>query len=610
MSKIRLLPLNLINQIAAGEVIERPASALKEMVENAIDAGANNINITLREGGRNYMCIEDNGRGMTRDELKLAIQRHATSKLPDDDLFNIKTLGFRGEALPSIGAVSRLKIISRQADQTESWAISVEGGNESDTTPAQRDVGTTVEVRDLFYATPARLKFLKTAVTETSYCTEVIQRIAMTNPQVSFCLKNEAKTLLDARAQEGENSLLKRISSILGNDFMENSLAVTAERSGYTLHGYTCLPTLNKANAKAQFLFVNNRPVKDKVLQGAVRAAYQDFLARDRFPLVALFLEMDPMLVDMNVHPAKTEVRFRDAGSVRSLIVSGLKAALNSAGHRASTTIAATALDAMRPSIPFATTATLPFKPTSHSGGSNYNYGSARNNMFQQPYSAAAAVNISQASAQVFEDDAPSDTTFQSEELMPPLGLAKAQLHQTYIVAQNADGIVIVDQHAAHERLVYETMKEKIKVMGLERQSLLSPEIVNLDEESANKLIAISDQLGAFGLGIEPFGDNAVLVRETPSILGNINVQQLIHDLVDEIERFGEAVSLKEKVEELCGTMACHGSIRSGRILNIDEMNALLRQMEETPHSGQCNHGRPTYVELKLNDIEKLFGRR
>ena len=597
---IRLLPETIINQIAAGEVVERPASAVKELVENSLDARALRIEIALRDGGKSLIAVTDDGSGMSPEEIKVAIKRHATSKLPGDDLFDIETMGFRGEALPSLGAVSRMTITSRQPDAESAWVLHVEGGRVGEPTPAAHSSGTRVEIRDLFYATPARLKFLKSDRTETSRIIDVIKRLAMARPDVAFTLHDGARERLRVSTASGDflDSRLDRLGAIMGREFAENALRIKADRDGVRLDGYAGVPTLNRANAMQQFLFVNDRPVRDRLLFGAVRAAYMDFLARNRHPMVALFLEIDPRLVDINVHPAKAEVRFRDAGTVRGLIIGALKHALAEAGHRASTTVSAAALGAVQPAQKH-----LP------SVGSYGNY---------QRQLMSTSRGLSEAAAGFQAPlDAPITPSAMSEiGPMPqetsdyPLGAARAQVHETYIVTQTDDGIVIVDQHAAHERLVYESMKRSLDGSGISRQVLLIPEVVELGEAEAAWLTVRAEELAELGLVLEAFGEGAVLVREVPALLGQINAKALVRDLADELVAFGDAYSLKEKLEEVCGTMACHGSVRAGRRLNADEMNALLREMEATPHSGQCNHGRPTYVELKLADIERLFGRR
>jgi DNA mismatch repair protein MutL len=609
---IRRLPETLVNQIAAGEVVERPAAAVKELVENALDAGARHIDVELRDGGRALIAVTDDGCGMAPEELLLAVERHATSKLPDDDLVHIATLGFRGEALPSIGAVARLTVTSRAAGADEAWSLAVEGGRAGRPVPAAHAKGTRVEVRDLFFATPARLKFLKAARTETQHAQDSLARLAMAHPGVGFTLGDGERRLLSLAPAEGElfAGRLKRLAALMGRDFADNALAIEAQREGLRLTGYAGLPTLNRGNAQHQYLFVNGRPVRDKLLYGAIRGAYQDFLARDRHPLVALFLELPPDEVDVNVHPAKAEVRFRDPGLVRGLIVSACRHALAEAGHRASTTVSDSALGA--------------FRPQSQPGFQSA-WGAPRSSLPRGLAEATAAYHapLQQVRATTLPglDGAPAAANAQAvareaaeAERFPidqyPLGAARAQLHGTYVVAQTADGMVIVDQHAAHERLVYERMKQQLGDSGVKRQMLLLPEVVELDGPAAERLAERAGELAELGLVLEAFGPGAVVVREVPALLGEVDVRGLVRDLADELAELGEALALKERLEEVCGTLACHGSVRAGRRLNAEEMNALLRQMEATPHSGQCNHGRPTYVELKLADIEKLFGRR
>jgi DNA mismatch repair protein MutL len=596
---IRQLPTVLVNRIAAGEVIERPAAVVKELVENAIDAGAARIEVALVAGGQSLIAVTDDGIGMTAEELSLAVERHCTSKLPDDDLLRIRSLGFRGEALPSIGAVSRMTVTSRRRGADGAWALAVEGGAKHAAQPAALAAGTRIEVRDLFYATPARLKFLKSARAEREQAVDAVARLAMAYPAIAFLVTgddNRVVLRLNAAAVGDEDERRRaRLAAILGADFADNALAISAAREGHVLSGLAGLPTLNRATARAQYLFVNGRPVRDKLLVGAVRGAYQDFLARDRHPMVALFLAAPEEEVDVNVHPAKAEVRFRDAALVRGLIVGALRHALQAAGHRASTTVAEDALAAFRPGFGFG-----------HGGGGHYAYA--------MPH----APGLAEAAA-AYEAQAPLDHLAPGARPAPalapepspfPLGAAVAQLHDTYLVAQTADGLVIVDQHAAHERLVYERMKEALDAAGVPRQILLLPEVVELDEASAARVAARAQQLAELGLVLERFGSGAVVVREVPALVTGLDVAGLVRDLAEELAEWGEALSLKERLETVCGTIACHGSVRAGRRLNPQEMNALLRQMEATPHSGQCNHGRPTYVELKLADIERLFGRR
>jgi DNA mismatch repair protein MutL len=596
---IRLLPPNLVNQIAAGEVVERPASVVKELVENALDAGAQRIDVTLRDGGRALIAVSDDGHGMGRDELALAIERHATSKLPGDDLVHINQFGFRGEALPAIGAVGRLTITTRRREAEHGWRLSVEGGARSPIEPAPANPGTRVELRDLFYAVPARLKFLKSARSELNAVTEIVERLAMAHPEVAFSLSDDERNVLRLHAEttdlieEAESARLKRLSAVMGRDFAENAAPVEAVRDGHRITGFAGLPTLNRATASMQYLFVNGRPVKDRLLVGAIRGAYQDFLARDRHPLAVLFVDCAPEDVDVNVHPAKAEVRFRDAALVRGLIVGGIRHALSGAGHRASSTVAAATLQGFSaPPMPSYHAMLLATPSVAH--------------LAAQAVAAFAPLDPEMARPSVRAEAAPETTALRDY----PLGVARAQLHGTYIVAQTADGIVIVDQHAAHERLVYERMKQALAATGIARQALLIPEVVELDQPAAERLLSRAAELEELGLVIESFGPATVVVREVPALLGATDVHGLLRDLADELAEFDAALSLKERLEHVCGTMACHGSVRAGRQLNQAEMDALLRQMEATPHSGQCNHGRPTYVELKLADIERLFGRR
>ena len=608
---IRLLPNDLINKIAAGEVIERPASAVKELVENSIDAGATKIEIIMRNGGRTFISVTDNGCGMSKRDLVLAVERHATSKLPTDNLDSISTLGFRGEALPSIGAVSRLTIKTRSKDMDTGWSINVTGGDIEAVVPSSLKIGTQVEIRDLFYATPARLKFLKTDRTETGRTIEVIRRIAMVNPNISFTLNDGTRTNIRFNVAQGNlpNIQLSRIGEVLGRDFEENSLLIEAEREGFILTGYAGLPTLNKRTSSHQFLFVNGRPVQDKLLYGAVRAAYSDFLAYDRHPFVVLFLNAPGSTLDVNVHPAKSEVRFQEPGLVRGLIIGALKKALVEAGYQTSSTISNAALGILNKSISKISPAGV------RSSGQSYKTREpSQNNYLPSSFanSEIAYGHLDLNSAPMARTDSPSHQSSESlnEIASFPLGAAQAQLHKNYIVAQTNEGLVIVDQHAAHERLVYEKMKIDLKEGGIKRQVLLIPEVVDLEHVKIQRLLELKDGFARLGLILEKFGEGAVLVREIPSILGDINVKNLVIDIVDELEEFGSSTVLEDKLGHICGTIACHSSVRSGRILRVEEMNALLREMEATPHSGQCNHGRPTYVELKLSDIEKLFGRR
>jgi DNA mismatch repair protein MutL len=604
LSSIRQLPPVLVNRIAAGEVIERPAAAVKELVENAIDAGATHIDVALREGGQALIAVADDGSGMSAAELSLAVERHCTSKLPDDDLLHIKSLGFRGEALPSIGAVSRLSIVTRQRGG-DAMRLAVEGGDKGAVEPASLNPGTRVEVRDLFFATPARLKFLKSVRAERDAAIDAVTRLAMAYPAIAFTVTGDEgreHLRLDAIGPSllPSDARRERLAAILGRDFTDNAIPIEAERQGAILTGFAALPTFNRATSRDQYLFVNSRPVRDKLLGGAVRGAYADFLARDRHAMVALFLDLPESELDVNVHPAKAEVRFRDAALVRGLIVGALRHAIGGAGHRASSNTAEQALAAFRPEP-------MPGRVFAYPPRQAVTRGLAETAaaLYQpnwQPDLAAALTALAASPTDSVAADAP--------ERGFPLGAACAQLHDTYVVAQTTDGIVIVDQHAAHERLVYERMKESMAASGVARQLLLLPEVVELDEAAADRIAARAPELAELGLVLEKFGRGAVVVREVPALLGETDVKGMVRDLADELAELGDALALKEKLEEVCGTMACHGSVRAGRRLNQTEMNALLRQMEATPHSGQCNHGRPTYVELRLSDIERLFGRR
>ncbi len=608
---IRRLPPEMINRIAAGEVVERPASAVKELVENALDAGALEIQVQADGGGLTRILVADDGNGLAADQLSLAVERHATSKLsPGDDgeydLLRIATLGFRGEALPSIGSVSRLLITSRARGLAEAHAIFIEGGAVTPVAPAgfPGPHGARVEVRDLFYATPARLKFMKSERAEALAITEEIKRQAMAHEAVGFALDLDGRRTLRLPAEApGVEGRLARLATLLGRDFSDNALLIDHDREGVRLTGYAGLPTFNRGNAAHQYLFVNGRPVRDRLLQGALRGAYADFLARDRHPVAALYVELNAGLVDVNVRPAKAEVRFRDPGLVRGLIVSGLRHSLAAAGHRASTTVSMAALGGFRPGV-------MAQQP---SGGG---FSAWRQGGWTPAAAVAASIpGLGDVSARaedawspgMAEADAPAPV-FDAVDF--PLGAARAQVHETYIVAQTRDGVVIVDQHAAHERLVYERMKGELDAGGVARQVLLLPEVVDLDPAEAERVLARADELAALGLIVEPFGAGAVLVREVPALLGDTDAAGLIRDIADDLAEHGQALALKERLADVCSTMACHGSVRAGRRLSAPEMNALLRQMEATPHSGQCNHGRPTYVELKLADIERLFGRR
>ncbi|UWQ62759.1 DNA mismatch repair endonuclease MutL [Leisingera caerulea] len=627
---IRQLDDSAINRIAAGEVVERPASAVKELVENAIDAGATRITVEIADGGKTLIRVTDDGCGMTPEDLPLALSRHATSKIDGTDLLNIHTFGFRGEALPSLGAVGRLTITSRAAGY-EAAQIRVYGGKLEPVKPAALRAGTIVELRDLFFATPARLKFMRTDRAESQAISDTVKRLAMAEPSVGFTLRDvsgggDGRVTFRADPLSGDlfDALHGRLASVLGREFAENALKIDATREGIRLYGYAALPTYSRGAAVAQFLFVNTRPVKDKMLTGALRAAYFDFLSRDRHPAAALFIDCDPQLVDVNVHPAKSEVRFRDPGLARGLIVSSLRHALAEAGHRASTTVAGATLGAMKPEQPIASGAPRIYQMDRSSyGARSLSYAAQSPGHPQAPsndtppsqgfaeLAGAYSGRVTEVAEAPVAPGQPLDTP---EAAAPgaerlPLGAARGQVHENYIIAQTADGMVIVDQHAAHERLVYEKLKRQMAENGVAAQALLIPEIVELSDNECACLLGVADELAKFGLGIEAFGGTAVAVRETPAILGEVNAEAMIKDILDELSDQGESQLVQAKIEAILSRMACHGSIRSGRRMRGEEMNALLREMEATPHSGQCNHGRPTYVELKLADIERLFGR-
>ena len=589
---IRQLDETAINQIAAGEVVERPASAIKELVENAIDAGASRIDVDYADGGKRLIQVTDNGCGIASEDLALAMSRHATSKIDGSDLLNIQSFGFRGEALPSLGAVGKLTLTSRTA--TGSGAeLQVMGGQLSPVRPAAMQPGTRATLRDLFYATPARLKFLRSDRAEAQAIADVVKRLAMAEPAIAFSLRDTVtdRMVFQVQAEQGDmfSALRGRLGQIMGRDFVDNAIAVDAEREGINLTGFAGLPTYSRGAAVAQYLFVNGRPVRDKLLLGALRGAYADFLSRDRHPAVALFVECDPTLVDVNVHPAKSEVRFREPAMVRGLIVSGLRHALAEAGHRASTTVSSAALGAFTP------------EPTGQPRV--YQMDRPRNAPGYSGLAETATMFEPQPSARV-EEDAP-----QVEAQHRPLGAARAQLHENYILSQTEDGLVIVDAHAAHERLVYEKLKAQMANTGVGAQALLIPEVISLSEGDMALLMEQNATLSQMGLSIEPFGQGAVAVQSVPALLGHVDVQRLVLDIVDELSDGGTQQSLQTQLDAILSRVACHGSVRTGRRMQADEMNALLREMEATPHSGQCNHGRPTYVSLAMSDIEKLFGR-
>lgn len=604
---IRQLDDAAINRIAAGEVVERPASAVKELVENALDAGARRVEVAYADGGKTLIRVTDDGCGIAPEDLALALSRHATSKIDGSDLLDIHTFGFRGEALPSLGAVGRLTITSRVTGKAAA-SIVVEGGQMAAVKPAALSNGSIVELRDLFYATPARLKFMRTDRAEAQAISDVVKRLAMAEPFVGFTLRDltsggEGRVTFRTDAESGDlfDALHGRLARVLGAEFAENALRIDATREGLHLTGYAALPTYSRGSAVAQYLFVNGRPVKDKLLFGALRGAYFDFLSRDRHPAAALFITCDPHLVDVNVHPAKSEVRFREPGLARGLIVSALRQALAEAGHRASTTVAGATLGAFRPEV---TGRVYQMdRPSLGARATGYQMQAPASAQMETPGFAENPMAMS-ARFEAVETTA-DDTLLQSH----PLGAARAQVHENYIVAQTADGMVIVDQHAAHERLVYEKLKRQMAENGVSAQALLIPEIVELSEADCARLLSVAGDLTKLGLTIEPFGGDAVAVRETPAILGKVDARAMVLDILDELDDQGESHLVQARIEAILSRVACHGSIRSGRRMQADEMNALLREMEATPHSGQCNHGRPTYVELKLVDIERLFGR-
>jgi len=584
---IRQLDAAAINRIAAGEVVERPASAVKELLENALDAGARRVEVVYADGGKTLIRVSDDGCGIAAGDLPLAMARHATSKIDGSDLLDIRSFGFRGEALPSLGAVGRLRITSRVPGAAAAM-IAVNGSVMEPVRPAALNAGTVVELRDLFYATPARLKFLRSDRAEALAIADVVRRLAMAEPFVSFTLRDasggEDRVVFRAEAENGDlwDAVRGRLARVLGRDFADNALRIEAERDGLHLSGYAALPTYSRGSAVVQHLFVNGRPVRDKLLIGALRGAYADVLSRDRHPAAALFLDCDPHLVDVNVHPAKAEVRFRDPALVRGLIVAALRHALAGAGHRASDTVAGETLAAMQPRI----------------------------YQMDRP-SQGARVASYQAQAPGFAEMAAPSARFEPEVVAEgPLGAARAQVHENYIIAQTPTGIVIVDQHAAHERLVYERLQRQMEEHGVAAQALLIPEIVEIGADDAARLLGMAEELALAGLSIEGFGRGAVAVRATPALLGPVDAGAMLRDILDELDDLGTSGTVQARVLAILSRVACHGSIRSGRRMQADEMNALLREMEATPRAGQCNHGRPTYVELKLADIERLFGRR
>ena len=599
---IRVLPSQLVNQIAAGEVIERPSSVVKELVENAVDAGASSVEVHLNDGGKTLITVTDDGKGMSREELALAVERHATSKLPDDNLFNICFFGFRGEALPSIASVSRLSIMTRQKDDDNAWKIEVNGGKKSEVIPTSAVKGTRIEVRDLFYAAPARLKFLKTAASETANCVDVVNRIALAHPDIAFALYADGKKKLSYPASSGDlfASRLERMGAVMGKDFKENAILVDATRENLHISGYISLPTLNKANSLSQFLFVNGRPVRDKLLLGAIKAAYQDVLTAGRYPMCALFFDLPPQDVDVNVHPTKAEVRFYDNQLVRGLLVSSLRSALVRASSKTSNTLDLAQI--ARVESPQDEAFELHehvamFSEKTPKILQSLNVCGGRKQTVLPDLEYKFSVRTEEPVSEISQDD------------IGPLGVAKAQFNDTYIISQTTDSLIIVDQHAAHERIVMEKLKAGLNSHQQASQILLIPEVVELSLPEKNRLVQAASELAKLGLELEEFGPTAVLVRATPALLGEVDTQELVHDLAEQMVEWGSGFELREKLHLVCATFACHSSVRAGRRLTVEEMNRLLREMENTPHSGQCNHGRPTYVELKMKDIAKLFDR-
>ena len=596
---IRQLPEDLINRIAAGEVVERPASVVKELVENAVDAGASRITVTTATGGKGLIRIEDDGHGMDRDDLLLSVERHATSKLSADDLDDIRTLGFRGEALASIGSVAELTIASRTHDAESGLRLELRHGVRHGPVPLAMNRGTIVEVRNLFANVPARLKFLKSDRAEAGAITDVVKRLAMANPGVHFVLTGTDRSVSNWPAVSGAGALQARLAQVIGDDFAQNSVQLATARHGVVVAGLAGLPTYTRANSLSQFYFVNGRSVRDKVLVGAVRAAYADYTFRDRFPVIALYLAVDPAEVDVNVHPAKAELRFRDAGGVRGAVIRAVGEALEAAGFKASTSVADDVLGAF--TAPAYEPSPVPSQTASYSYAGRTAYDPRQ---MDEPGFTSTLAGFTEPSARVETLAEP-----RADLVDYPLGTARAQMFDNFIIAQNGEGLLLVDQHAAHERLVYERFKAQLASGPVASQAQLIPVIVELPEEDCARLEEAAPELERFGLYLERFGPRAIAVRETPALLGQTDISGLVRDLADGLAEWETSSALQDRMEAIIGRMACHGSVRSGRRLRVDEMNALLRDMEATPHSGQCIHGRPTYVELKKRDIERLFGR-
>lgn len=611
MKKIQILPENLANQIAAGEVVERPSSVIKELVENALDAGASEITVSVEEYGIKSIAVKDNGSGIGKDMLPIAMHRHATSKISTvDDLFSIHSFGFRGEALPSIASVSRFSIISRTEEEDSAWQISSEGGKHSSINPAARNIGTTIEVKDLFFNTPARLKFLKARRTEMEHIQDVVVRLALAHPKVSFKLVSDGDEVLRFGTAQGDllEDALPRLASFMGRDFVNNAIALENERDGVTVRGFVSLPTFNLSTNRRQYMYVNNRPVKDKLLLGALKQSYHDLLHNGRHPAAVLFVDMPAEAVDVNVHPAKAEVRFKDGRDIFGLIRGTVRRALDEHSTEVSTTPAQQALERFE-------AGRLPNTPQQVQFASHESYTPSIQQSFME---STHQPRVMEMSAPVLRDEAmPEAPRFQEDAEAVredhedfPMGAAMAQIHGTYIVAQNKNGMIVVDQHAAHERLVYERFKKQILGGNVEMQALLIPEIVELSAADVERVMEREDELKSFGMEVEQFGPSAVTVRSTPAILGEVNPKKILLDIVEDIRDMKKETALQSSIEELLSTMACHGSIRANRKLSIDDMNAILRDMERTPNSAQCNHGRPTFVELKVPEIERLFGRR
>jgi len=606
---IKQLDETVINKIAAGEVVERPASAVKELIENSIDAGCSDITIEVADGGKTLIRVIDDGLGMSDIDLPIALRRHATSKLPNDNLLNINSFGFRGEALPSLGAVGRLRIISHN-DGNGAHEINVNGGKISDIKPAARTLGTTIELRDLFYATPARLKFLRSTKSELKAITDTVKGLSISTPNVAFTLIDKtggkSRKILQVQKEKDVSlaSIKNRLSRVLGQDFSKNSISIDVTREDVNLTGYVCLPTYARASNAMQYFFVNSRQVRDKQLIGALRAAYSDFMPRDRFPAAAIYINCRPDFVDVNVHPGKSEVRFRDPQGIRSLIVTGIRQVIAIEGHRSSSTLSTAALGAMREQthqMPSANNEQV----TKNSQNMDYN----GNKRFFTRDVEPAFQETWKPSARDFQTN-DEQTQFIEEFESFPLGAPIAQFGENYIISQNEDGIVIIDQHAAHERLVYEKLKEQAKDNKIEVQALLVPEILEFSEPEILVLMEYKDNLSRYGLKINQFGINSIAVQEIPAILNSENIKKLIFDILDELTDLENSDTLEKKINAVLSRIACHGSIRSGRMLRTEEMNSLLREMENTPNSGQCNHGRPTHISIRMSDIERLFGRR